>query len=111
MSGEGEGGVGGGVGEGRGEGYNEGSWNSLFSTPFVSCIFFSPACAGLVHVSTVFYQFCDLVEKLEKLDEDLQEVRKLAALSCLLPSFHLSLLSFFRLLHVYISLSFLLLFY
>lgn len=68
-------------------------------------VFSSPPCAGLVHVSTVFYQFCDLVEKLEKLDEDLQEVRKLAALSCLLPSFHLSLLSFFRFLHVYLSLS------
>ena len=38
-------------------------------------------------VPTVFYQFCDLVEKLEKLDEDLQEVRKLIALPPSHPAF------------------------
>ena len=52
-------------------------------------------------VPTVFYQFCDLVEKLEKLDEDLQEVRKLIALPPSHPAFFYplsSLLLHFRLL-------------
>ena len=75
-----------------------GTVSCRLNVQFVWCTSFSPACAVLVHVSTVFNQFCDLVEKLEKLDEDLQEVRKLAALSCLLPSFHPSILPFFQLL-------------
>ena len=72
-----------------------GTVSCQLNVQFVWCTSFSPACAVLVHVSTVFNQFCDLVEKLEKLDEDLQEVRKLAALSLpssILPSLHPSLL-------------------
>ena len=47
------------------------------SVVFLSFVY---AVLDLSLVSTVFYQFCDLVEKLEKLDEDLQEVRKLITL-------------------------------
>ena len=47
------------------------------SVVFLSFVY---AVLDLPSMSTVFYQFCDLVEKLEKLDEDLQEVRKLITL-------------------------------